>query len=591
MRYSFYILCFVLLCTLSSCSGGGGSGASSNNSSTPPNEGGSSSNGPQISLNADQIRKDEGQIINLTAVAGGFPNQNNVTYTWSLSQGTGNLNATGSTATLALPEVSSDQTLTVNVSASDGSTALEETLEVTNVNIVLSPTAPQFGTPKLVLEGLNRPRFPYAGSAGVEFEVIFLEDDENESFVRRITLDYYFNQTNDSPIAVRAPINDPNVLDFNVITIEGVYDDVTYVPFEITVARYKDSNTVRFFDDAGNVMFEIEREGVCAFEEIGGINTFMVGSGTFYYGRKNYFVLGTKASGFEAIIAPNYDGGVYLRSEIIDEISDPANWSFNTVKNSGAACQIQTDLFYNFFPDTGTFSDLERNEYLVFAVYDSTNEKLEVVADYLGANGTPGMVYSDYRYEPYELAITSEQGVKLKNFYLDAELDKNFDSSTYRLDIINFWALFSDGLHDGNHSVSQIRVSNFIRSPSETVITELSNTQWTKGVPDQAGFAPLSDGSTLAVVTLESTPYMAVIDGIGTSSSAVSYVETGFGDISFHLSGETAVGLSWINQDLGILQAFSGWNNGNSPVLQKSHPLLKSQLSDKSLKSLIPKTE
>jgi hypothetical protein len=83
-----------------------------------------------------------------------------LTFSWSQTSGPSAVinNAQSDIATITLPEVSSDAVLTFEVSVSDGTVSSTSSIDLTSLDIVLTPTVDVFGARAAGVQGLENPR-------------------------------------------------------------------------------------------------------------------------------------------------------------------------------------------------------------------------------------------------------------------------------------------------------------------------------------------------------------------------------------------------------------------------------------------------
>ncbi|ACT58120.1 PKD domain-containing protein [Hirschia baltica] len=134
---------FALATTLSACGGGGGS-----SSPTPPSPSAPAVNTPpNADISTTNVVTDERQEISLSAAGSSDADGDSLTYSWSQIAGPdlGAGTQTGDTFTAQVPELTADETYTIELTASDGQASTTQTIEIIGRKIVLTPLATEWG--------------------------------------------------------------------------------------------------------------------------------------------------------------------------------------------------------------------------------------------------------------------------------------------------------------------------------------------------------------------------------------------------------------------------------------------------------------
>ncbi len=154
---SSLVFCAVLL---AACSGGGGGGAPAPTPTPTPTPTSTNTAPVAVASAPNGTSADEGQSLLLDASGSSDADGNGLTYSWSQTAGPAAVILNGQTdmATVTLPEVSADTVLTFEVAVSDGTATSTSSINLTALNITLSPTVNVFGTRVTGVQGLDNPR-------------------------------------------------------------------------------------------------------------------------------------------------------------------------------------------------------------------------------------------------------------------------------------------------------------------------------------------------------------------------------------------------------------------------------------------------
>lgn len=500
----------VLCLGLSACGGGGGN--------TPPSPPPVTVVPPPVNAaptidiaTPDGTAADELQVLTLDASGSSDPENDTLSFVWTQASGPAAVLSAMDTATVTvtLPEVDATQMLTFELTVSDGTNSVMQTVELTDDNIALTPLTTSFVVQAPASQVNFKPQAVWGWPAFTDrpnpspADSFFgIRQDANGDGFLFVSESDGTTLLSEQTFPFGAMSGEQRIR----VDIANLVDDTRQEPF----FSFEADNVVRVFQDSSAGTVPVSAGTYDTIAEFAVNSPCQVKNiylddplASFALGQQTYdLLIARRGGGFVYTLNGGAGAGIAGFSPTVTEVIP-----------TGSVCEFQfTNLGGGGFFSDIVGVDVESKEIVTYIKSDTV--------DYTAGDTTP-------------LNLTAGVEVIDALFFLG----QNASATDPLVPLGQVLVLVSDNVHQGNHSLLVYqRDDDPTGATLPTTYSQISSASWPVGVPSSfTTFDAGEDGDFDLIVTLKSAPFAVFLENVAASANAdpvyaaPAYFETGFG--------------------------------------------------------------